>query len=236
MGEFSVGLETLSWAQRNVPSLYFKKCTSTNTLSKEENYKKFPFLLLTDFQTQGRGRNQNQWQSPIMGKSLLSSWIFQVAQSPHPLLSLRIGLALHKSLKENFKTLTLSLKAPNDIYINDKKLSGLLIETQNQDNQNKIIVGLGLNVFDHPESLSTSCALKSHTEVSTIQWHQWLSSWWGELKYALQKYDQSQLSPQECTELLQALNEFPLLKEKYTEVLNDGSLKTSTQLVHWSQL
>ena len=59
--------------------------------------------------------------------------------------SLVTALSVQKALtKHKFDT---KIKWPNDIYINSKKVGGILIETLSKDKNNIVVVGIGLNVF-----------------------------------------------------------------------------------------
>lgn len=231
----SIGLETLSWSEKNISAFYIRTCDSTNSLAKSENLKQTPYLFLTDYQTAGRGRNSNSWISPEEGSSLLSSWVFHESEPPQPLLSLRVGLALYNSLQKVFSDLPLSLKAPNDIYLKDKKLAGLLIEVSSQAHIHKIIIGPGMNVLK-PASLPTATYLSEFTKVSASKWREWLSEFLKLIQLAIQNSSRTELSEVECSELKTALNQFPLLTEKYEDVLANGSLKTSSRTIHWSEL
>ena len=66
--------------------------------------------------------------------------------------SLVSALAVHNVLlRQNIFT---EIKWPNDIYLNEKKIGGILIETFTRDRKNLIVVGIGLNIF-----------MKNNTEI-----------------------------------------------------------------------
>ncbi|MBU8913514.1 MAG: biotin--[acetyl-CoA-carboxylase] ligase [Spirochaetales bacterium] len=119
-------------------------------------------VILTDFQTAGRGRlPDRQWVSPA-GESLM----FTVAiKEPKPrAMPLRAGLAVALTL-ESICNLRPQLKWPNDVLVADRKVCGILCEYS----EPWLYVGIGLNVLQRhfPEDLAgraTSVALE--TEVA----------------------------------------------------------------------
>lgn len=98
-------------------------------------------LYIAEFQTSGRGRGGNRWVCPE-GEGLLFSLI--VDPDVDPSLWYRMSLAAGLAIVDVLRDLGLEamMKWPNDIYIDDKKLGGILIEKVND----LLIVGVGLNV------------------------------------------------------------------------------------------
>ncbi len=234
-----IGLLTKEWAEdNNYAHSYLKTTTSTN----DELKKKRPpeinkkYLLITDNQTSGRGRGTNTWTSPPAGHGLLSTWSFWTDTCPQPISSPLFGWAVYKALMDVFD-LNLSLKAPNDIYLDDKKVGGLLVESFNQGGKYLLLVGLGLNITAHPEGLETSSSLFENldTEFQVNRWFDFLSHLTVSMDQAKNAGLENQLSEYFCEEILKALKRFP--GNKITEVLPDGSLvldSGATKL--WSDL
>ena len=71
--------------------------------------------------------------------------------SPQPIMAPLIGLALLKSCQFVWPNLKLSLKAPNDLFLMHKKVAGLLTESIQQGDKHRLIIGLGMNINDHPQ-------------------------------------------------------------------------------------
>jgi BirA family biotin operon repressor/biotin-[acetyl-CoA-carboxylase] ligase len=125
----------------------FKKVSSTQDIAKklaERNIKEV--IVVAEEQTSGRGRYGRTWFSPIGGL-----W-FSILLRPNivPMDSIKLmalaGLAITKAIRD-FAHLPALIKWPNDVYINDKKICGILIESSIEDNRLKyIIIGIGLNV------------------------------------------------------------------------------------------
>ncbi len=114
-----------------------------------ENGKDGDFCL-SETQTAGRGRRDNQWVSPNSGNIYLSYCCYFDNTIEHQsLLGLIAGIAIAEALQE----IGLSghgIKWPNDIFWNGKKLGGILIQTA--DNYQKFVIGIGLNVSLPEES------------------------------------------------------------------------------------
>ncbi len=132
-----------------VQSYYIEETASTNTLMWHLLQKeKIPegFMVYTDFQQAGKGQKGNIWESE-KGKNLLFSIFLYPGNIPLDqffLISQLISVGIKNALDKLSDGIT--VKWPNDIYWNDKKLAGILIENSFQANKVKMVVGIGLNV------------------------------------------------------------------------------------------
>lgn len=132
--------------------VHFPQLGSTN-VQMQEDYTAGRLALntiyLTDYQTAGRGADQNSWISEA-GKNLL----FSIAIKPENLppsqqfmLTKAISLALTDSLALYLGSDFLKIKWPNDIYYKDSKLGGMLITHMINSNIIELsIIGIGLNI------------------------------------------------------------------------------------------
>ncbi len=105
-------------------------------------------VCLAEYQTAGRGRRGRQWVSPF-GSNIYLSLSCHYDDSPSQLsgLSLAVGVAVIKSLKQVGLT-GIGLKWPNDIFWQDKKLGGILIEVAGEaEGPCRAVIGLGLNGY-----------------------------------------------------------------------------------------
>jgi len=127
--------------------MYIAQTNSTNTYLKEH-----PEIneVYTGFQTEGRGQAGNGWESEP-GKNVLLS----VRLHPQRLMvcdqwkvCVAVSVALWQTVKEYmYDPSKLSIKWPNDLYYEDRKLAGVLIEhTVSGEYIKESIVGIGLNV------------------------------------------------------------------------------------------
>ena len=104
-----------------------------------------------EFQSAGRGRRQKTWQSPL-GCNLYFSlgWQFELQLAALGTLSLVVGIALVEVLHATGLSKA-GLKWPNDIYVDNKKLAGILIELRGEANAPATaIIGIGINI-DMPD-------------------------------------------------------------------------------------
>jgi BirA family biotin operon repressor/biotin-[acetyl-CoA-carboxylase] ligase len=136
---------------------YIKSCPSTNALAFEESLAlNLPegFAWIAGHQTAGKGQRGNQWLAEA-DQNLLVSYVLK---PPHALLSNQFYLSKSIALGvihglQNWAsaylghTISASIKWPNDIYIDDHKLGGILIESNFQSGKWAFsIIGIGLNI------------------------------------------------------------------------------------------
>lgn len=130
-------------------SHFIPETSSTNALLWELLRKeRLPegFVVYTDFQTAGKGQTGNSWESE-RSENLLFSMLLYPSNLPLDQLfffSQLVSVAIKKVLDEFTDGIT--VKWPNDIYWNDKKLGGILIENSLQAKSVKTVIGIGLNV------------------------------------------------------------------------------------------
>ena len=113
-------------------------------------------LLVAERQTAGRGRQGRVWQSQA-GDSLTFSVSLALSPQDWSGLSLAVGLSLAESLHPDVR-----LKWPNDLWFEDRKLGGILVEAASMGGRSQVVVGVGLNIRPRPsEGLSTAPATLS---------------------------------------------------------------------------
>jgi len=133
----------------DIDSIFIEDSTeSTNDNAKEhlKNQRNLFSVHLAEQQVSGRGRNNKKWVSPH-GKNIYISlgWKSKLLHSQLEGLSLAVATSLISSLKE-FTSGDLRIKWPNDLLINEKKISGILIETTDSEDGLDIVIGIGINV------------------------------------------------------------------------------------------
>jgi len=101
-----------------------------------------------DTQMKGRGRFHRTWVSDQGGLWLSAVVPFTNDAIFRRALPLAVGVALCNSLHE-LGIVGFRLRWPNDVLVKDRKLAGLLID---QFNPESAVVGIGLNVTNHPEA------------------------------------------------------------------------------------
>lgn len=104
-------------------------------------------VVTTDYQTAGRGQKGNSWEAE-RGANLLFSILLSprgVTASQQFILSQAISLAIAETLLEYYPDF--QIKWPNDIYWQEKKMGGILIENELRGkNIERCVVGIGLNI------------------------------------------------------------------------------------------
>jgi BirA family biotin operon repressor/biotin-[acetyl-CoA-carboxylase] ligase len=144
---FDIKLET-EFIGRNF--IYCDEIISTNSemLSNKQNYKKSGTVLFAEKQLKGKGRKERTWQS-AKGLNLTFSILLTrdiVAGSNINHLNLAASLAVASAI-ENLYQLRTELKWPNDVLINRKKVSGILIETSVKGTKiERVVIGFGINL------------------------------------------------------------------------------------------
>lgn len=102
---------------------------------------------VAEYQQAGRGRRGRQWFSPF-GSNLYLSMYWRLEQGPAAAmgLSLVIGIVLAEALQEQGAP-DIRVKWPNDIYRDDRKLAGILVElTGKTGDAAQIVIGAGINL------------------------------------------------------------------------------------------
>ena len=102
---------------------------------------------IAEYQQAGRGRRGRQWFSPF-GANLYLSMYWRLEQGPAAAvgLSLVIGIVMAEVLRE-LGAEKVRVKWPNDLYLNDRKLAGILVElTGKTGDAAQIVIGAGINL------------------------------------------------------------------------------------------
>ena len=103
-------------------------------------------IEIADIQTNGKGQYDRKWASDSVGQCLMFSFTVDVKEYDFP-ISMIAGAALAKTLDNMGVNLAdLWLKWPNDIWINDKKLAGILTESTTFSGGFRSVVGIGINI------------------------------------------------------------------------------------------
>ncbi len=134
----------------NKTYVFMTECLSTNDyllkLLKKKNYEEGT-MVNTSYQKDGRGQRNNEWLSK-KDKNLTFSFLLEpnIKLSNQFLLHIITSISIFKTLLEiNIKNI--SIKWPNDIYVNDKKIAGILIENLvYRKFIHKSVIGVGLNI------------------------------------------------------------------------------------------
>ncbi len=130
-----------------------------------------PCLLVAEHQTHGRGRMGRTWFSGP-GSSLTFSLGLCLDMQDWSGLSLAVGCAIAEALEPSAGLAAgagprLRLKWPNDLWLDGRKLGGILIETVAAGEQRMVVVGVGLNIKELPGLLGEGAPLGQKSPFST---------------------------------------------------------------------
>jgi BirA family biotin operon repressor/biotin-[acetyl-CoA-carboxylase] ligase len=149
---------------------YLPSCQSTNDEAAALIALKDPnegLLVITDNQTAGRGQRGNQWEAKA-GENLTISLILKpsfLIATDQFWLNMAISLGIYDTLQPLLGA-SLRIKWPNDIYVDDRKLGGILIEnTLHGYSIAWSVVGVGLNVNQVEFGYSTATSLQKESPL-----------------------------------------------------------------------
>ncbi|NTU42861.1 MAG: biotin--[acetyl-CoA-carboxylase] ligase, partial [Nitrospirales bacterium] len=152
---------------------------STNSLARDLVSRGHPegTVIIADYQTEGRGRHGRKWIAP-QGKNISMSIILTppLTFRDTPLLTLMAAVACTSAIREKF-SLPVSIKWPNDIMLEGKKLGGILTELRAEGERIiHAIMGIGINVNlsadeipDEIRETATSFLIGAGREVSRTE-------------------------------------------------------------------
>lgn len=228
----------------------FKTVPSTNDIARNflnKNEKNHGCIIRADFQENGRGRQGNGWESEA-GKNLLMSLIvepkeihpsqqFIINQIVSTVLCTFVQEIIHKNLsneisqEQSYLNKT-KIKWPNDIYVDDKKIAGILIENLLLGNQiTTSIIGIGLNVNQenfqfapNPTSLKLltnknldievickECSNRILSELDSLN-QDLLSSKYTQLLYKIHQKQRFLIQNQEITATIEGVSAYGMLR------------------------
>jgi BirA family biotin operon repressor/biotin-[acetyl-CoA-carboxylase] ligase len=158
----------------------FKTINSTNDhASKLENkiiklHKNIDFynalngtVIISETQTNGRGRNYKKWFSPAGGLWFTLILYSNIKASDVEKINLIMAISIYEAIKSEFD-INIKIKWPNDIYYEGNKICGILSELNSHNIVTFLNIGVGLNVnisfkeffLKDPEIISYASSLK----------------------------------------------------------------------------
>jgi BirA family transcriptional regulator, biotin operon repressor / biotin---[acetyl-CoA-carboxylase] ligase len=153
------------------PRQHRRRCDSTNDLARELAAAGAPqgAVVTAEEQLAGRGRQGRTWSAPA-GKALLYSAVVRPLTDRHLLLPLAVPIAVAEAA-EAVAPVAASIKWPNDIWIEERKCAGVLIEARPQDGW--AVVGVGVNVSIEPhefpvELRETATSLGGESTIAAV--------------------------------------------------------------------
>ncbi len=134
------------------PHRHYRRTESTNDRVRELAAAGAPHgtVVTATEQTAGRGRQGRTWTAPA-GKALLYSALLRPLDERHLTLPLAVPLAVCATAEELQPGIACRVKWPNDVWLGERKLAGVLIEARPQDGW--AVLGIGLNLSITTEEL-----------------------------------------------------------------------------------
>tara|TARA_B100000029_G_C17521442_1_gene940048 strand:+ start:899 stop:1648 length:750 start_codon:yes stop_codon:yes gene_type:complete len=144
-----------SFFKKNNVKFYYKDhVNSTMEEAKKIHLSNYQFLIFeSDSQKNGRGRLSNNWIS----KSGNIFFTIKILTKKDPKFFFQLGIITAIEIKktiELFNIQKVKLKWPNDIFIENEKIGGILIESFYQNQYKVCLVGVGINFLSSPQNLN----------------------------------------------------------------------------------
>lgn len=154
--------------------------------------------VLAEAQTSGRGRRGKVWHSPY-GASLYLSvyWPLEQGIGAAMGLSVVVGIAIARSLQQA-GIADVELKWPNDVYVQGKKLAGILVELEGQSaGYAHAIIGIGINVElgQVAEQIDQAWIDLSQATAAPVDRNEWAVTFLSEIYQQLLAYEKFGLAP-----------------------------------------
>lgn len=161
-------VKSIQWGKKRAKAIeIFPKLDSTNQFARSfiKSGGRSGTVIWALNQTDGRGRRGRKWDADE--SSLTFSLVWQCPKSKFmPKLTLAVGLGLVEALVPFVPDL--KLKWPNDLWIGEKKLGGILTETVHCRGELWIILGIGLNVNSLPGDSGKNPRISMHQATGCI--------------------------------------------------------------------
>ena len=130
----------------------FDRATSTNdvAISLIKNKQKKVGCVYVDIQTKGRGTHGREWVS--QKGNLFASIFFSLKKNYPPFNEFSIiNPIIISDVIKHFCNKNIKLKFPNDIFVNGKKICGILQEVITSKDKKFLIIGIGINIVSNPD-------------------------------------------------------------------------------------
>jgi BirA family biotin operon repressor/biotin-[acetyl-CoA-carboxylase] ligase len=150
------------------PHHHYRRTDSTNERAKDLAVAGAPggLVVTADEQSAGRGRRGTTWFAPPGSCLLYSALLRPFAADRAPLLPLAVPIAVCEAA-ETVAPVRCRLKWPNDVWVDERKVAGILVEAR--PDEGWAVVGVGLNVAiaedDFPPELRDTAASLLPTEA-----------------------------------------------------------------------
>ena len=138
--------------------------TNDRAIEIASNATLLPKLILAHRQTRGRGRGANRWwasEGSLTCSLLINPQDFGFSPEQSATLSLIVALAVGRTLGAYSPHPKVAWKWPNDVYLGDRKVCGILLEAPSS-RPPRLVIGVGINVNVSPKSVVSQAAEEIH--------------------------------------------------------------------------
>ncbi|MCC8397882.1 MAG: biotin--[acetyl-CoA-carboxylase] ligase [Rickettsia endosymbiont of Labidopullus appendiculatus] len=146
----------MSW-QKKYKLLVFDEIDSTSSeaIRMAKACSDGNYVILAKNQTKSHGRNSRIWHSSLGNLHVSILLNHKINLSYIPQLSFVMAIVVYKTINSLTASSgnSIKLKWPNDILINDKKVSGVLLESISINNNNYLIISIGVNIKESPVNI-----------------------------------------------------------------------------------
>lgn len=219
----SFSTEAFEALQSHWKLVYFPETDSTNEQAKQLIIKSIDHdslsgtVILTDQQNYGKGRRNNQWTSSP-GEDLLFTAIIETELPLAQIHKVATTAALALAIELEKLGFSPMIKFPNDLYINQKKTAGILIEQIKEFT----LIGIGINVNSHPSLENSTSLIQNSPLAEFVSRENLLASFLSQLTIQLS------LCKDHYPSIQENLNRFDLLYGKKIQFIQDSKTHTGT--------
>ena len=129
---------------------FYKKVNSTNDLAiKKIKTGITQGIIIADYQKKGRGQHGKKWLS--FKGNLFITIFFKIKENINIKKITILNCKIIKKVLFQFIKKTIVIKPPNDLFINKKKICGILQEIKFNNKSKYIVIGIGINLIKNPE-------------------------------------------------------------------------------------
>ena len=129
---------------------FYKKVNSTNDLAiKKIKTGIAQGIIVANYQKKGRGQHGKRWLS--FKGNLFITIFFKIKHNINIKKITILNCKIIKKILLKYIKKTISIKAPNDLLINKKKICGILQEIKSNNDAKFIVIGVGINLIKNPK-------------------------------------------------------------------------------------
>ncbi len=200
-------------------------CFSTTSTNHIASNNKIPSIYISDYQSQGKGRQNKTWVTPLGQSVAMSvSHAFDCGLSEISGLNIAIGVSILNTI-EQFGSKGVGLKWPNDVIGNKGKVAGILIEASGNNKSCFVVIGIGLNWNVRQSILDNVDKKCMNLELKGVTRSQFMSKLIVNVHQILHEFSQNKLE-----NILSIWKKHDCYTGKTIDVLQDKTIKSAKYL------